>query len=500
MSGIQKQILAVVLVPVFMSLLSVSIINVVLPSIQSSLDTSTSALQWVLSGYTLAFGVVLVAAGRAGDIYGRGRLFVLGVGLFGLGSLLAGFAPNALTLNAARIVMGLGSGLLNPQTVGFIQQYFRGAARGRAFGMFGSIVGVSVAIGPVLGGALVGILGLDWGWRAAFLINVPVALIALLAARLWLPASAWRPLEADGSASSAPEASPGSEGAVRSASAGPSGPRRRPDLDPVGGILLGLATLSALLPFLEHGAGAWIWSLLVLAVGLVVAWIVWEKRYKARGGAPMVDLALFRTSSFAHGSLLIAFYFTGVPAVWVVVAVFLQSGMGMSALHAGLFSLPAAVASAISAAVAGRYVTRIGRPLVVWGVAIALFSLVTSIGVVWLNATTGLSVGWLLLTLLFIGIAQGMVISPNQTLTLVEVPLHYAGSAGGILQTGQRIGTAIGLAVVTAVFYGAQGIGGWDFAFGVAFAAIGAAVLATGIVAVHDTGWGRRGKRRRSTV
>src|SRR5699024_2205672 len=137
-----------------MSLVSVSIVNVALPSIQQGLNASDSDVQWVLAGYALTFGVFLVAAGRAGDLLGRGGFFILGVAVFTVSSIVAGMAPNADALNAARFVQGVGSGVLNPQGIGMIQQYFRGAERGKAFGYFGSVVGVAVGIGPVLGGLL----------------------------------------------------------------------------------------------------------------------------------------------------------------------------------------------------------------------------------------------------------------------------------------------------------------------------------------------------------
>src|SRR5690625_1610087 len=181
MTTTQRAILVVVLVPTFMSLLSISSINVILPSIQDSLDATTSQIQWVLSGYTLAFGVLLVAAGRAGGTFGRARLFVAGLAVFGLGALLSGLAVVGVMLVLARFIMGFGSGLLNPQTVGFIQQFFAGPRRARALATFGSVVGVSVAIGPVLGGGLIALAGPDWGWRWTFLVNVPIA-----AAAIWL--------------------------------------------------------------------------------------------------------------------------------------------------------------------------------------------------------------------------------------------------------------------------------------------------------------------------
>jgi MFS family permease len=172
----------VLLVAIFMSLVGVSIVNVALPTIQSSLGASHSDVQWVLSGYALTFGVVLVAAGRAGDIMGRGGIFVAGVAIFTVASIAAGFAPDAMWLNVARFVQGVGSGLLNPQGIGMIQHHFRGAERGRAFGYLGSAVGISVAVGPVLGGLLISLGGPDLGWRLTFLVNVPIG-IATIALR-----------------------------------------------------------------------------------------------------------------------------------------------------------------------------------------------------------------------------------------------------------------------------------------------------------------------------
>ena len=161
-----------------MALIDVSIVNVALPSIREGLGASESDLQWVLSGYALTFGVILVAAGRAGDIFGRAPLFMAGVVVFTGASAWAGFASDPLWLNIARALEGVGSGLISPQVVGMIQQFFRGAERGRAFGIFGSVVGVSVAIGPVLGGLLIHIFGVNNGWRWVFFVNLPVGVIS----------------------------------------------------------------------------------------------------------------------------------------------------------------------------------------------------------------------------------------------------------------------------------------------------------------------------------
>ncbi|QQB13497.1 MFS transporter [Brevibacterium casei] len=478
MTQVQKRILLVALVPLFMSLLSVSIINVVLPAIERDLGASTSALQWVLTGYALSFGVVLVAAGRAGDVFGRAQLFIAGVSLFGISSLVSGLAPDPITLNIARVVMGLGSGLLNPQVVGLLQQYFEGPRRGRAFGLMGTIVGLSVAIGPVLGGVLIAIFGNALGWRAAFLVNVPFAILAVIFAIVWLPKSAWGP--AVDQTDPIDEAVPADQR------------RHRHDLDPVGVVLLGLGVLLVLLPFVESSVGWFVWFALPLGLVVIWAWTKWERRYESRGRTPMVELDLFAIKSFSNGSIIIALYFMGVTSVWVIVAMFMQQGLGHTALASGLIGLPAALLSALSADISGRYVFQAGRRLVVWGIVTCLFGLLSSVLVVALLAQGIGSEWWLLLTLSFVGIAQGMVISPNQTLTLNEVPLKYAGSAGGVLQTGQRIGTSMGLAILTAVAFAVVAVSDWDLGLIVAFLAIAVVVIIAGIVGIAEVRRTRR--------
>lgn len=485
-SAEQRRVLPTILVPAFMSLLSVSIVNVTLPAIDDSLDAGTSGLQWIVSGYALVFGVLLVAAGRAGDVWGRGRLFLIGLACFALGSLLSGLAPSILVLNLARVVMGIGSGLLNPQVTGIIQQFFQGELRGRAFGAFGGIVGVSVAIGPILGGGLIALLGEEWGWRASFLVNVPIAIAAIVAARTFLPASAWHPV---------PQDDPSSTTANIPVVTGSHKRRAKVDFDPVGMLLLALGTLFTMIAFMEAKLGWWVWGGLVLGIGLVVCWVRWELAYRDRGRTPMVDMDLFRTRSFANGALLIGLYFVGFTSIWLLVAQYMQIGLGHDALTAGLIGLPAALAGAITAPIAGRYVVRVGRVIVLWGLGIGALGLVLSAGVALLHGEVGVNEWWLLGTLMLTGIGQGLVVSPNQTLTLSEVPLRYAGSAGGVLQTGQRIGTSIGIAVITSLAFGVAVSSGWDVALAVGFAAILVVVALAAVVGAFDLAATRRQRR-----
>ena len=460
------------LIPAFVTLLAVSSVNVILPAVSQDLSAGTAGLQLVVSGYSLVFGVVLVPAGRAGDVMGRGRIFVIGMILFGVGSLASGLAPDVVTLNLARVVMGVGSGLLNPQVAGMIQQYYSGESRGRAFGLFGAVIGVSVAVGPVLSGGLIGWLGDDWGWRASFLINVPLVLLGVWAAHRYLPDSAW--YRQDG---------------------GSAAGRDRVDLDPVGMVLLAAGTLLIMIPFMEASAGAWVWGLEAAGIGIVSAWVAWERRYRARGGAPMVDLSLLTIPSFAYGSLAIAVYFLGYTSVWIIVAQYVQAGLGSTALVSGAVGFPAALAGSVAAAVAGRRVIRVGRVMVLGGMAAGMAGLLASVGIIHMHARAGWSPWWLTLTLLLLGVGQGLVVSPNQTLSLVDVPLEYAGAAGGILQTGERIGTSIGIAAITGLTFRVSHSSGWDVAAQVGLLAVVAAIAVSTAIAAVDLRLAARRRR-----
>lgn len=482
-----ERLLPTLLIPAFVTLLAVSSVNVILPAVSHSLSAGTVGLQLVVSGYALVFGVVLVPAGRAGDVMGRGRLFVIGMLLFGAGSLASGLAPDVVTLNLARVVMGIGSGLLNPQVTGMIQQYYSGEARGRAFGLFGAVIGVSVALGPVLSGGFIGWLGDDWGWRASFLINVPLTLAGVWAARRYLPASAWQ------RGSSTEQTDDGD--AAGSAGATGAAHRGRVDLDPVGMGLLAVGTLLIMIPFMEASAGAWIWGLEAAGIGVICAWVAWEKRYRARGGAPMVDLGLLTIPSFAYGSLAIAVYFLGYTSVWIIVAQYVQAGLGSTALASGLIGVPSALAGSITAAVAGRRVIRVGRVMVLGGMVLGMAGLLASIGIMHMHARAGWSPWWLTLTLLVLGVGQGLVVSPNQTLSLADVPLEYAGAAGGILQTGERIGASIGIAVITGLTFRVSHSSGWEVAAQAGLLAVVAAIAVSAAIAAVDLRLAARRRR-----
>lgn len=458
------------LVTVSMSLVGISIVNVALPSIQTGLDATDSDLQWVLSGYALTFGVLLVAAGRAGDVLGRGGLYILGVAMFGLASIVAGLASDITVLNIARFAQGIGSGILNPQIMGMIQRFFRGADRGRAFGLYGTTVGLSMGLGPLIGGALIALAGDTTGWRWTFFVNVPASMVAIALAVAWFPRPLFiRPKR------------------IKKDSAKPTlSPRKALDLDPVGILLLGASILVVLLPFIQPTGSGSSWLLIPFGLALAGAWVLWELKYRARGRSPMVDMTIFHSSGFTNGVVIATVYFFGITGIWVLVALYMQQDLGYSAFDAGLVGVPSAFCAAFSARWAGRHVTIYGRRIVTVGIIVAISGLLLSMLVIQLHAAGMASIWWLLGTLSLIGVAQGSVISPNQTITLFDTPLEYAGSTGGILQTGQRLGSAIGLGVITAIAFAVRSNFGWTAAITVSFAVIVAALVLCLVVSIRD--------------
>ncbi|WP_208430694.1 MFS transporter [Aeromicrobium yanjiei] len=416
------QALAVCLGAGAMTLLDVSIVNVALPSISEGLGAGNSTIQWVVAGYALAFGIALVPAGRLGDARSRRTVFLWGVALFTLSSAACGAAQTPWMLAAARVVQGLGGGLITPQVSGFIQNLFRGPERGRAFGLFGTTIGVSTAIGPLLGGLLVHLGGDEWGWRLVFYVNLPIGIALLVLAARYLPRTE-------------------------------KGPKQ--SLDPVGVVLFGTAMLLVLLPLVQGGQDSSLaqrpWWLVGVAALLLVVFVLWERRWTARGRETLLDLSLVRVRSYVLGLGVGTLYFAGFTSIFIILTLFLQEGLGYTPLEAGFSQLPFAVGSATSAWIGGRLVERFGRALVVLGLATVTVALVgIDVVVPHLDGSIGLKLAPLLL---LAGLGGGLVISPNITLSLDEVDPARAGAGGGLLQTAQRVGSAIGVAIVLALFF-----------------------------------------------
>ncbi|NKQ53965.1 MFS transporter [Amycolatopsis sp. K13G38] len=439
----------------FMTLLDVSVTNVALPSIGHAMSAVPSELQWVVSGYTLAFGLVPVLAGRLGDDHGRRLMFQVGVASFAGTSLLAGLAPSVSVLIAARVLQGLAGGLINPQVSGLIQQLFRGHERGRAFGVLGTTVGLGTALGPLVGGALIALGGQQVGWRLVFFVNVPIGVVVMLLARRLLP----------------------SDVAVG-----------RHRLDVLGAALLGGATFGVLFASVQYRTLPG-WLLGVLPVPVVVLLVLFfrrERRLTRLRRDPLVDLRLFREPSYTTGSVLALACFPALAGVPLVLTLYYQQGLGYTALESGLAATAYAIGNGISAPLVGRVVTRVGRPLLV--AATVTYGLGGVALAVLVDHAPTAHVALVLAPALFVmGAGAGAIVTPNQTLTLLSVDPAIGSTAGGVLQTAQRIGLAVGQAVIGAAFFagvGATGTTAQRYGDGLGTAivvAVGFVVLATAV-------------------
>jgi MFS family permease len=407
------------------TILDLSKVNVALPSIQTALGAESTELQLIVSGYVLTFGLFLVPMGRLGDQRSRRVLFIVGLSGFTVASLACALAPTAPILLVSRLIQGIAAGMQMPQVIGTIQQLFRGSERGRAFGLFGAVIGVAVAIGPTLGGLLIAVGGPHDGWRWIFWMNVPLGLVAIALA-LWILPDTRTPV------------------------------RGRLDLDPVGVVLFGATVLSLLWPFLfttgSPDDDPRRWWLLVAFVLFATLFVVWERWYTERGRQPLISFGLLRIGSFRNGTLVVTTYFTAIPAMLLLTTLFLQTGLELAPVFAGMVTIGFALTNAIGSWIGGNLVVRFGRAIVVWGLAVVLVCVGGMTAVVLFSppeAAPYLMAGVLTLA----GAGGGLVISPNQTLTLAEVPVAQGGLAGSVGQLGQRIGTAVGTAVALALFY-----------------------------------------------
>ncbi|MEY2848257.1 MAG: hypothetical protein RI885_922 [Actinomycetota bacterium] len=419
--------LAVLLVGAFMSLLDATIVNVALPSIRTSIDASESTLSWIISGYALAFGLALIPAGRIGDRYGHKWVFFTGLALFTVASLACGLAQDGTQLVVARVVQGLAGGIYLPAVTAFIQLLFPGRVRGKAFAVLGAVIGVSSALGPLVGGVIIEAFGEDAGWRLVFGVNLPIGVIALAAAAILLPRG---------------------RAAERRESTG---------VDLVGLLLLSAGLVAILVPLIDGQDQGWpLWTYLSLAAGvvLIVLFAFWELSVARRGKNPLVPPRLYSHAAFTGGTILALVYFAAFTSIFFSLSILWQTGLGYTALETGLVTLPFALGSIVGASQSDRLSSALGRTVLVLGVAMVTVGL----GALWLvlllvpaSDLTGLTV---LVPLLVAGIGSGLFIAPNAQFIVATVDPQEAGAASGVIGTMQRIGSAIGVAVVGSVFFG----------------------------------------------
>lgn len=455
-----------------LTILDLAKVNVTLDPIRHTLGAGATETQLIVAGYVLAFGIVLVPAGRLGDVWNRKALFVMGLITFALASLVCALAPAKEVLVVGRLVQGLAAGLLMPQVLGLIQQLFQGQERGRAFGIFGASIGLGTAFGPTVGGLLIGGLGEELGWRWTFGMNVPLVIILFVFAIRLLP-------------SKQPRAA-GTQ------------------LDLVGVALLATTVLLVMLPFVlttgQPDDPPARWLLLIGAAVTSTAFVVWERRYLRAGKTPVIDFALFRTPSYRYGVLITTCFFVAMPSAFLIVTLFLMQGQGHAALAAGLVTVPYALVSAVAAAVLGTYTHRFAAQLVAGGVALYLVGIL-GVLVVTQVAEPGVTPVLVAACLSLSGAGAGAVMGANQMRMLVDVPLTEAGVAGSFSQVGQRLGNAIGVAVTTSTFFvviaaaggpGDAGLDAYRHAVGLCLGIVAAVVVLTLLLALLDLGGLRR--------
>jgi EmrB/QacA subfamily drug resistance transporter len=420
-------LLPVLFAPVFMVILDVFIVNVTAPSLRSDLGASDSDLQWVVAAYLLTYAISLITGGRLGDVFGRRRMFKLGIAGFTVASALCAAAPNPTTLIAARLLQGFGGAAMWPQVLSIIQVEFSPAERPKAFGFQGLVQGLAAIAGQIVGGGLIAVDVLGLGWRSVFLINIPVGIVALLASDRLIPES-------------------------RSDTA------RRLDFAGVG--LATLVLTLVMVPAVEGRELGWpAWTFLAFAAALPVAalFVAAERRIAARGGSPLAELHLFETRGFRIGLLsAIVLYF--VISFFFLLSIYLQDGLGLSALDSGLAFTPIAVAFVSSSLTGPRLADGLREYLPQVGATVAAIGLITTIAAV--QATDDGSVSaWLILAMVPVGGGMGLAIPPLINLVLRAVPPTDAGAASGMLVTSQQIGNALGVAIIGTIFFGELGSG-----------------------------------------
>ncbi len=401
----------------FMILLDTTIVNVAIPALSDGLGADLSSLLWVLNAYILVYAVLLITAGRLGDLYGPKLLFMAGLVVFTAASAACGFAQSPTQLIVYRIIQGVGGALLTPQTLSVITMIFPAERRGAAFGLWGAVAGVSTITGPVLGGWLV----TDFSWRWIFFVNVPVGIVALVMAGVIMPNIKLN---------------------------------RRHKLD-LGGVLLSSAGLFLLCYGLIEGPSHdWgkVWGPItipeVLIAGAVMFGLFMWLQWAERTGEPLVPFSIFSDRNYSIMNFVVAAISFGMLGLFLPLTIFLQSVLGLSALQAGLTTAPMSVISMFVAPLAGRVSDKTGGKWVVFA-GVSLFA--AGMGIVVASVHLGMGRWHFLPGLIVAGFGLGMTFAPLQTVAMRNVQPRMAGAASGFINTTRQLGGVIGSAAVGAL-------------------------------------------------
>jgi EmrB/QacA subfamily drug resistance transporter len=430
--------LLVVLTGTFMTTLDFFIVNVAIPSTQKSLHAGPAAVQWIVAGFGLATAAGVITAGRLGDLHGRRKMYALGLGLFTAASAACGLAPTAGVLIAARIAQGAAGALMGPQVLAIIGTAYEGAARMRAFIAYGLTMGLAAVFGQLIGGVLIqaDIAGL--GWRSCFLINIPIGAAALALVPRTVPES---------------RAEKGSR------------------LDVTGMALVTAALVATVLPLIQGQSQGWpLWTWLSLAAAVVLFGVFGfhqghvaarSHAHTAAGHdetvkAPLVDPAMFQSRPFTVSIIAQTVFWMGQGSFFLVFALYLQAGRGMSALDSGLVFTAIGAGYLVASMKAGDVMARVGRQTPALGGVVMAVALIALIAEVSRIGSAG-EVGWLLPALALDGVGMGLVIGPMANTSMMAVEPEHAGAASGVVSTVMQVGGAVGVAVIGIVFYDALG-------------------------------------------
>jgi EmrB/QacA subfamily drug resistance transporter len=432
-------VLAVVVAAQFVFVVDAFIVNVAIPSIRRDLGATSGEMQAVIAVYQIAYATMVITGGRLGDIFGRRRLFITGVLSFAAASLACGLSASGAELVLARLAQGGTAALMVPQVLATIHTLFPDAARNKAFAIYGVALGLGGAAGFAAGGWLVTADIAGVGWRAVFLVNLPICAAIALAAHRLMPRTARRP-------------------EIR--------------LDIPGAILLFLALAALIGPVMAgHDLGwpAWLWAVMAAGAGLAALFLRLEQAIARRGGMPLIDLALLSDTAFLRGLATVFAFQFGNIAFYLVITLLMQGQLGFSPLRGGLTVVPLAVAFTVASRLASPWVSRYGVRTLLSGCAIQFAGVTALAGVAAFPAHPSIALIATVLTVF--GFGQGLVMAPLSGLTLATVRPAHAGSAAGVLNTVHQTAGATGVSLVGILGFSGDILG--------ALALLGASCIAT---------------------
>lgn len=440
--------LIIVLSAPLLSVIDVFIINIAIPAIKKGVYATDAQVQLVIAGYLLGYAAFLITGGRAGDHFGRKKVFFWGMLCFTVASCLCGLSMTPFQLIMTRVFQGLSASFMVPQTIAFIQVLFTDAKeRAKAIGLFGITLGVAAVIGQVLGGYLSDTHWAIEGWRLIFFINLPIGIVTLWATHRYVTETK---------------------------------SNQNSKFDYTGILILTLALFCLIYPLIQGREAGWpLWSIgmLVLSFGIFFYFIYNQKKKLAENGNPLIDVRLFKIKDFNIGLLAVLFHFMLHTSYLLLSAVYLQNGLGVSALHCGLYFILPGVLFILSSVVASKLIVRFGKRVLQAGVVFLGITFFLQMELLKPGVNT-----WLIISLMGAwGLGNGLVLPSLLNIVLKSVPSQYAGAAAGVYSTFQQTASALGISIIGGIFFYFSKQG-WQIAYGAGIIAILVCVVLVGIM------------------